>query len=363
MKIAGFSTRVVSVPRETGPLGGGTNSDTVSFVTLKMWTDDGVEGIGYAGFVSVVMLKALKEAVDALAGLTIGHDPMMVEAVSSRLLGAGGAGAPAGVVTRAAAAIDVALWDIKGRALGQPVYKLLGGFRDRVPTYASGQLWRTYDLEALAESAAKLVEQGFLAMKFRLGAEDSAAKEIARLRVMREAVGDGIDLMVDINQGWDVNQAIAIGRAFADYEIYWLEDPIHHQDYAGLARVADALDTPIAAGEYHYGIVPFRHMLEQRSIDIVMVDLLRAGGLTQWMKVAHMAEAFNLPVVSHLATEVMVHAVAAAPNGLTVEHMPWTFQLFTEEPKIENGELVLSEKPGLGIEFDEANLDRYEVAW
>jgi L-alanine-DL-glutamate epimerase-like enolase superfamily enzyme len=187
-----------------------------------------------------------------------------------------------------------------------------------------------------------------------MGAEDSADKEIARMKVMREAVGNGIDLMVDINQGWDVNQAIAIGRAFSDYEIYWLEDPVHHQDYAGLARVADALDTPIAAGEYHYGIVPFRHMLEQRSIDIVMVDLLRVGGLTQWMKVA-----YNLPVVSHLATEVMVHAVAAAPNGLTVEHMPWTFAMFTEEPKIEAGEMVLPDAPGLGIEFDEARLAHY----
>ena len=147
----------------------------------------------------------------------------------------------------------------------------------------------------------------------------------------------------------------------ADYGLFWLEDPIDHQDFDGLARIADALDTPIAAGEYHYGIAPFRHMLERRSIDIVMVDLLRAGGLTQWMKVAHMAEAFNLPVVSHLATEVLVHGVAAIPNGLTVEHMPWTFQLFTEEPRIENGEIVLPQKPGLGIEFDEDALDRFEV--
>jgi L-alanine-DL-glutamate epimerase-like enolase superfamily enzyme len=147
----------------------------------------------------------------------------------------------------------------------------------------------------------------------------------------------------------------------ADYGLFWLEDPIDHQDFDGLARIADALDTPIAAGEYHYGIAPFRHMLERRSIDIVMVDLLRAGGLTQWMKVAHMAEAFNLPVVSHLATEVLVHGVAAIPNGLTVEHMPWTFQLFTEEPRIENGEIVLPQKPGLGIEFDEDALDRFEA--
>ena len=228
MKIAGFTTRLVSLPRETSPLGEGPGSITISFVTLKMWTDDGVEGIGYAGFVSGVMQRALKEAVDGLAELAVGDDPMMVEAISSKLLAAGGGGAPAGLVTRAAAAIDVALWDIKGKALRQPVYKLLGGYRDRVPTYASGKLWRTYDLEALAESAAELVGQGFRAMKFRLGAEDSVAKEVARLRVMRKAVGDDVDLMVDINQGWDVNQAINIGRSFAEYDIFWLEDPVHH---------------------------------------------------------------------------------------------------------------------------------------
>ena len=101
---------------------------------------------------------------------------------------------------------------------------------------------------------------------------------------------------MDINQGWDVNRAITAGREMAEHRLYWLEDPTHFQDYAGLARIADALDTPIAAGEYAYGIEPFRHMLEARSIDIVMVDLLRAGGITQWMKIAHMAEAYNLPV-------------------------------------------------------------------
>lgn len=361
MKITGFESRVVSVPRERGPLGGPPGATRADFVTLRLHTDAGVAGIAYAGFASVLVTKALKEMVDALAEQVTGQDPMMIEAVGARLFALAGGGAPAGLVTRAVAAIDVALWDIKGKALGQPVSKLLGGYRDRVPVYASGHLWRTYDLKALAETAPKLVEQGFRAMKFRMGGEDSPAKEIARLRVMREAVGPDIDLMVDINQGWSVNQAISIGRELAAYNLYWLEDPTHHQDYAGLARIADALDTPITAGEYHYGITPFRHMLEARSIDIVMVDLLRVGGLTGFMKVAHLAEAFNLPVVSHLATEILVHAIAAAPNGLTVEHMPWSFPLFKEVPWVEDGMLVLPQAPGLGLEFDEGALGRFAV--
>ena len=165
--------------------------------------------------------------------------------------------------------------------------------------------------------------------------------------------------MIDINQGWSVDQAITIGRGLAKYDIFWLEDPTHFQDYAGLGRIADALDTPISAGEYHYGIAPFRHLLEARSVDIVMVDLMRAGGISGWMKVAHMAEAFNLPVVTHLAPEVLMHALAAVPNGLTAEYMPWSLPLFAEKPRIEAGELVLPQAPGLGLEFDEAALARF----
>jgi L-alanine-DL-glutamate epimerase-like enolase superfamily enzyme len=241
----------------------------------------------------------------------------MGEATTQRLLALAGGGtpggrvvgAPEGTVTYAVSAIDVALWDIKAKAAGMPLYKLLGGYRDRVPTYASGHLWRDYDLKLLAETAPKLVDQGYRAMKFRLGAEKSADAELQRVRVMREAAGPDIDLMIDINQGWSVDQAITIGRRLSEHGIYWLEDPTHHGDYPGLARIADALDTPIAAGEYQFGIVPFRHMLEQRSIDFVMVDLMRGGGISGFMKIAHMAEAFNLPVVTHLAPEVLVHEV------------------------------------------------------
>ena len=361
MKIAGFETGVVALPRVEGPLGAGPGSLAASFVTLKLRTDDGIEGIGYAGFASNVMLKALKVAVDSLAEQTIGSDPMMVEQIGNHLLSIGGSGSPAGLVTRSVSAIDVALWDIRGKALGQPVYKLLGGFADRVPTYASGHLWRTYDLDMLARTGPEIVEQGFTAMKFRMGGEDTDAKEIERMRVMRGSIGDEIDLMVDINQGWDINTAIRIGRLMADHNLFWLEDPIQHQDYEGYARIADALDTPITTGEYHYGTIPFRHMLESRSLDIVMVDLLRVGGLTGFMKVAHMAEIYNLPVVSHLATEVLVHAIAAAPNGLTVEHMPWTFGMFTEEPRVEEGMIVLPQGPGLGVEFDEDKLRAYAI--
>ena len=354
MKIASFETRAVRAPRVPGPSAPVEEAD---YVTLRLRTDDGLDGIAYAGFASPLVTRALKETVDALAAETVGCDPHATEWIGRDLLRRAGGGSPAGLVTRAVSAIDVALWDIRGKALGMPVWKLLGAQSGVVPAYASGYLWRHYDLDALAETAASLAAEGFRAMKFRMGAERTVADELARLRTMREAVGDGVDLMVDINQGWSVDRAMAAGRGMAEYGLFWLEDPVHFQDYAGLARLADALDTPIAAGEYHYGLEPFRHMLEARSIDIVMVDLLRVGGITQWMKAAHMAEAYNLPVVTHLAPEILGHALAAAPNGLYVEHMPWAFPLFEEVPQIDaDGRLVMPDAPGLGLAFDEERL-------
>ena len=147
-----------------------------------------------------------------------------------------------------------------------------------------------------------------------------------------------------------------------EYNLFWLEDVVAHDDYQGLARVADALNTPIAAGEYVYGINPFRQLIENRSIDIVMIDLLRVGGITEWRKVAGMAEAFNLPVVSHLVPEIHIQLMGAIPNGLTVEYMPWTLKLFEETPMIVDGCLEVPDKPGLGLQFDEGVIKRYSVS-
>ncbi len=360
MKIASYTTQVVRIPRQHAPFAKG--GDEIEFVTLQMRTDDGIEGIGYAGFAPLVMTPALHAAVDGLCRLVVGMDPMNTEEIGAHLFRAAGSGSPAGLVTRAISAIDVALWDIKGKALGQPVYKLLGGYRDRVPTYASGYLWRSFDLDMLASHGERLVNEGFKAMKFRLGAEKTIAAEVNRLRTMRDAVGPDVELMIDINQLWDVNRAITVGREMREYGITWLEDPTTFDDFKGLAKIADALDTPIAGGEYVYGIAPFVQLIEQRSIDIVMVDLLRVGGITQWMKVAHMAEAHNLPVVTHLAPEVLVHALAAVPNGLTVEYMPWSFPLFKSIPLAVDGHIELPQEPGLGLEFDEELLARSERA-
>ena len=184
------------------------------------------------------------------------------------------------------------------------------------------------------------------------------------MRRVREAIGPDIKLMCDINQRWRPEQAIDIGKRVEDAGVglFWLEDVTTADYFAGLARVTAALSTPVAGGEYVWGIVPFRHMVERHSVDVVMFDLVRVGGITQWLKVAGMAEAFNLPVVSHLIPEVHVHLIGAIPNGLTVEYMPWLAPLFEEVPEQQNGELVMPTAPGLGLKFDQATVDRYRAA-
>ena len=361
MKITHVTTRALRTPADN-PLVVGlpAPTDTREFVTLELGTDQGAVGLGLT-FFGGALTPALKTAVDELARLTIGEDPTQVEAITAKLRRAAGSSGPGGIFTLALSAVDIACWDLKGKAVGQSVCSLLGGLRDRVVTYASGALMRPHPIDYLAKAGPRLRDMGFRQMKMQCGSEPTVSASVERVRVMRESIGPDIDLMCDINQLWSVNQAIEVGRRIEPYHLFWLEDPTTHDDYPGMARIADALTTPIAAGEYHYGITPFRHLLEHRSIDIVMIDLLRAGGITQWMKIAGMAEAFNLPVVSHLVPEVHVHLVAAIPNGLTVEYMPWTLALYEETPPIERGQLVVPKKPGLGLAFDQAAMKRFQI--
>ena len=361
MKIIGVKSQIVRLPADE-PLAGGPPfyRPYHSFVALDVYTDGGIEGIGMTTF-GGALTATLKHAVDQLGELIVGEDPLRIEAVGRKLRAAAGGSGPGGIFALAFSAIDMALWDIKGKELGQSLAIMLGGLRETVPAYASGALLRSYSLDQLLKSARVLVERGYKQMKTQLAlpGDTSATLEAERAKLIREAVGPDVDLMCDINQRWSVNQAIDIGRRVEDVHFFWLEDVTVHDDFAGLARVADALATPLAGGECLYGITPFRHMLEARSVDIVMIDLFRVGGIANWMKVAGMAEAFNVAVVSHLIPEIHVHLLSAVPNGLTVEYIPWSFRLFEEVPIPTNGELTVPSKPGLGLSFDRDALKRY----
>src|ERR1700759_5149761 len=274
MKIASIETGIVLLPNDE-PLAGFSENPNAKnpIVTLRIRTDDGVEGLGVTYF-GGALTRSLRRAVDDLGALTIGEDPLRVEAVTAKLRAAAGGSGPAGIFTLALSAIDVALWDIRGKALGLPLWKLLGGARQRVATYASGALRRNLSLDQAVTAAGKLKDKGFRETKMQLAlpGDTTPAKEVERAVKIREALGPDIKLMCDINQRWRPEQAIDIGKRVEDAGVglFWLEDVTSHDDYAGLARVADALSTPVAGGEYLYGIVPFRHMVEHRSVDIVM---------------------------------------------------------------------------------------------
>jgi L-alanine-DL-glutamate epimerase-like enolase superfamily enzyme len=365
MKIASLETGIVLLPNDE-PLAGFSENPHARnpIVWLKLRTGDGIEGLGVTYF-GGALTRTLRHAVDALGELIVGDDPLRPEAVARKLRAAAGSSGPAGILTMALSALDVALWDVKGKALGLPLWKLLGGGRDRVPTYASGALRRGLKLDEAVTAAGRLREKGYKQAKMQLGLPGltTPAREVEQARLIREAVGPGMDLMCDINQRWRPDEAIAISRRVEDSGVglFWLEDVTAADDYAGLARVSDALATPVAGGEYLWGIVPFRHMMEARSVDIAMIDQVRAGGITPWLKIAGMAEAFNLPVVSHGVPEIHVHLVGAAPNGLTVEYMPRLFPLWKAVPEPVDGDLLMPQAPGLGLEFDEAAITRYRA--
>ncbi len=324
MKVTHVTTRVLRTPADNPLIVGlPAPTDTREFVTLELGTDQGLTGIGIT-FFGGALTPALKSAVQTLGELIVGDDPTQVEAVAAKCRRAASHAGPGGIYSLALAPVDMACWDLKGKAVGQSVCSLLGGLRSRVPTYASGALMRPHSIDYLAKAGPRLRDMGFRQMKMQCGSEPTIGVSLERVRVMRDSIGPDVDLMCDINQLWSVHHAIDVGR-----------------------RLEAA--------------APFRHLLEHRSIDIVMIDLLRAGGITQWMKIAGMAEAFNLPVVSHLIPEIHVHLIAAIPNGLTVEYMPWSLRLFEETPKLEKGELVVPTKPGLGLAFDQTAIKTYEV--
>src|SRR5688572_6787452 len=236
MKISQIQAQIVRLPADEPLAGGPDAAGTRNVVTLRLRTDEGIEGIGYT-FFGAALTGALRQAVEDLATLAVGEDPLRTEAINAKLRAAAAGSGPGGILTLAMSAIDIALWDIRGKVLNLPLWQMIGGFRDRVPTYASGALMRTFPLEHLVKAGPRLVEKGFRQMKTQLAlpGDTSPKIEVDRIRRMRESIGPDIDLMCDINQRWRVEQAIDIGARIEDVGLFWLEDVTTADDYQGLA--------------------------------------------------------------------------------------------------------------------------------
>lgn len=329
-------------------------------VVVEMRTDGGLVGSGYCFAFGAHRARALAALAEDLVPLYQGKDPAAVRAHFAAAWKAINFLGHAGAVMMALAALDTACWDLAARGAGLPLYRYLGGGRNRVPTYASGGLWLDDTLDGLIAEAAEFRAQGHRAMKMRIG-RARPAEDLERVRRVREAIGPDVRLLVDVNQGWDEPTAMRVGRELEAYDVYWLEEPLPYEDLEGSARVAAALTTPVASGETDYGSLGMKRHLELRAADILMPDLQRMGGVTGFLEAATLCRAYHQPVSSHLFTEASSHLLAASPNGLILEHMPWWESLFTEPLAIADGHVLLLERPGLGVDLAPAALARYKV--
>jgi L-alanine-DL-glutamate epimerase-like enolase superfamily enzyme len=332
---------------------------TVDTVLVELETDAGAVGTGYCFAFGGHRARALLALVEDLLPLYEGKDPAGARALfeeawrSINFLG------HAGVAVMALSALDTACWDLAAQGAGLPLFRFLGGLRNRIPTYASSGLWLDSSLDELIGEAQRFLAQGHRAMKLRLGR--SPKEDLERVRVLREAIGPDVKLLADVNQGWDEATAIRVGRELEPYGLFWLEEPLPYEDLEGCSRVAAALATPVATGETEYGVLGMKRHLEVRAADILMPDLQRMGGVTGFLKAATLSEAFHTPVSSHLFMEASCHLIAGAPNGLILEHMDWWQELFERPLQLVEGHALLPEAPGIGLGLNRRALGRFRM--
>jgi L-alanine-DL-glutamate epimerase-like enolase superfamily enzyme len=257
------------------------------------------------------------------------------------------------------AAIDTALWDLKARRLGMPLHRLAGGAQREIALYTTEGGWLHLEESALVEDALKAKADGFGGAKLKVGRP--LHEDVRRISAVRNSVGPGFEIFTDANQAFNVDQAIRRARAYEELDIGWLEEPLPADDISGHMRLSQHSAVPIAVGESLYSISHFREYLQHHAASVIQVDVGRIGGITPWLKVAHMAEAFNVAVCPHFLMELHVSLCAAVPNARWVEYIPQLDDLTTEGMTIVDGKARPSDAPGLGIAWDLAAIDRLAV--
>jgi L-alanine-DL-glutamate epimerase-like enolase superfamily enzyme len=355
MKITDVTSVYVDMgPGERPNSDGGYPNQRRVFGYVEVLTDEGLSGFCPGAAHPSVIEQDLKPVL-------VGENPLEIERLWHRLWQ--GWRHPKMDDAMAISKVDIALWDLAGKILGQPVWRLLGGARQRVPAYGAGGMYQPG--KGVAELCAEMVdfvEAGFPAVKMKVGALPFK-EDVARVAAVREAIGDDVELMVDGNHAWTVSEAILFGRAIERYRPHWLEEPVDPWDHRGCAEVARALDVPVATGENVSTRYGFRDMIDARACDIVQADALYCGGLTEWRKIAAYAEAHNLPMAPHGSAHVGAHCVGGVQNGLVVEVGMYAGRKPSRPPivapiVVEKGWIDLGETPGLGL-----HIDRDAISW
>ena len=355
MKITAAESFVLKVPV------GNAIADSMQFVThlefagLTIATDAGISGTGYTmtvghgGRVIQVALDSL--FIDDL----LGKDPRNVREIWQQLyFGKSHWIGRAGATTMAQAAIDIALWDINAKAAELPLWQLLGGAREAdIPIYNTHAGWLNYSIDQLMDEALSLVDQGYTALKMKVGRADSR-EDRGRVAAVRKAIGDGVLLMVDANQKWDLMQACHAARLLEDFDLSWLEEPLHPDDIRSHQILNEATAIPIALGEHVYTTHAFRDYVEARAVDLIQVDVCRIGGITPWLEVAAMANAFNIRVNPHCGDLMQVHQhmVKVIPNHWLLEVIPlWERGPFKNQIRVKDGKCLTPTEPGASTDF------------
>lgn len=330
-------------------------------------TDEGTEGVGYTlGYGGAELVADAVTKV--LAPMIEGEDPHDTERLWEEMFEGTVQIGRKGVMLRAISCIDIALWDIKARAADQPLYKLLGGYADELPAYASGGYYRDgKGLEGLRDEMRRYGERGHDVMKMKVG-RLSVPEEVERVRTAREAIGDERTLLLDANGKWDNKQeAVRACRRFAEYDPYFIEEPVMPDSLDLMREVNAALEYPVAAGELEFSRYGFADLLRENAVEIVQPDVTVVGGVTEWLRVANTAASYDVPVAPHYNWDLHVQLLAAVENGLWIEYFyrdsnVKAFDDVLEHPlEPENGTIEVPDRPGHGVRLDRDALSDFEV--
>lgn len=323
---------------------------------VRITDSDGAAGTGYSYTIGTGGPAVIALLARTLAPALIGHDANMVEQIWRRLLFLTHATYVGALTALALAAIDTALWDLRARKAGKPLHIMAGGAQERVPLYTTEGGWLHLETAALVEDARRAQSLGFGGCKLKVGRP--VHEDAARLAAVRAAVGPGFQIFTDANQAFTVDEAIRRARHYEPADIGWFEEPLPADDVEGHARLCRATAIPVAVGESLYSPAQFRDYLQRGACSVVQVDVARIGGITPWLKVAHLAETFNIPVCPHFLMELHVALCCAVPNARWVEYIPQLDALTTHGMRIERGYALPSSEPGLGIAWDHDEIAR-----
>lgn len=357
MRVDKLRTKIVQLPLRRPIRSAIFEIHSVGCVLVLLESDGGVVGEGVAIAINDQRTGVLHGLIESLEPLVVGLDPELSGAFAEKATRELVFFGHDGLAPMSLAAIDTALWDLRGKAVGLNVARLVGACRTAVPAYASSGLWLSTPRDQLAKEAEALVRRGFHAVKMRLGA-GSIEEDVARVRIVRDAIGPNVALMADANQQLSREGAIRLGRRLEEFDLAWFEEPLPYLDHEGEAQLAAALDTPIASGESEYTSRGMLRMLQLGSADVLMPDLQRMGGATEFLRASHIAAAFDVPVSSHLYSEMSLALLATLPNAIYLEHMDWLEALYGEQIELDaDGCAIVPDRPGWGFSFDRKVLE------